>query len=332
MYPRPGNILVECAPHPPPSQTPSPPLQLFPLNSTQTPKTAHSPFLDVFLRELPRRKLHCQPEQPGSPISFVRPTPLQRQRVQNRAKGPHQLRHLPLDTDYLTHQPVRALDLIRTNNPLLQKIRNTLPPTRATRRRQRGQPHPRPRHLPLAVLEEAVTIRTAATTLCTLPIRQCRRHPPLHPLVAHPGPHDGPAPARAPHPHPQDRLDDFQPDHDPPSHRLPRPLGHHLAQQLRVLDRPQQRRAPRVQRARQLAEARVPGVRGGRGGRRQQVRVVGGQEGQEGLQGFRGQRAVVEAARDQVLEGAQGRLQLGDLGGVGSDKGFVRAEPLFGEG
>ena len=60
--------------------------------------------------------------------------------------------------------------------------------------------------------------------------------------------------------------------------------------------------------------------------------MVGGQEGQEGLQGFRGQRAVVEAARDQVLEGAQGRLQLGDLGGVGSDKGFVRAEPLFGEG
>lgn len=49
------------------------------------------------------------------------------------------------------------------------------------------------------------------------------------------------------------------------------------------------------------------------------------------MEGFEGDGVVVEAAGDDVGEGAEGGFKLGYLGGVGLDEGGVGGEPMGGE-
>ena len=181
-----------------------------------------------------------------------------------------------------------------------------------------GEPHAGARHRPPAVL---VPVRRRV-------VRGRGLDAALRPVVADARGDDGTGAGHAPHAQPTQGLGDLQQHDDAPPGLLPRALGEHLEEQLRVLDRPQQGRAPRVDPTLGRPEPFVAALRG-EGGRGEEVRVVGCEEGEEGLQRFGREGRVGEAgSREEVGEGAEGGFEGGDLGGVVPDEGLVGGEPL----
>ena len=188
------------------------------------------------------------------------------------------------------------------------------------------QPHARARHFPLAIfrLRGDGAAFVFFFFFCGLgPIESALRS-----VVADARRDDGSGARRAPHADSTHGLDDLEQDDDAPSGFLPRALGEHLEEELRVLDRSQERRASRVDPALGFPEALVAPLRG-EGRRGEEVRVVGCEEGEEGLKGFGCQGRVGEAgAGEEVGEGAEGGFEGGDLGGVVADEVLVGGEPL----
>ena len=143
---------------------------------------------------------------------------------------------------------------------------------------------------------------------------------------------DGAGAGEAAHAEAAEGFEGLEGDDEAPAGPLPGALGEHLEEELGVLDRAQQGGAAGVEPAVGFPEAFVAPLRGP-GRRGEEVGVVGRQQGEEGLQRFGRQGRVGEAgAGEEVGEGAEGRFEGGDLGGVVPDEGSVAGEPLRWEG